>query len=238
MTGKEANEFFKDKFKQSLQMDMVFWISTIASIVFILINFDWYPGFLGFLYFNWVFFGSWIGILFLLTRRCGEIENLKSHHLKSLCRILLLVMIMIVPLTALVVLPILGVRWIVKTAKKGASNEDPLLEKSNEPTSQVALASVICSGLAAPLLVGITILQDIMISLRLLQRTAALASVGIGFWTGLILSIVGIILWAISRKHEGRHVWNFWAMRLIIVNVILAPFVLIFVLFFAIARVK
>lgn len=242
MTSKEANGFFKDKFKQSLRKDMIFWISTIVSVVLIVIYYIWeanrYDNFVEFLLFNWQFLGLWIGVLFLLTRNYNDVENLKSHHLKSLCRILLLVLMMIVPPTALVILPVLGVRWIIKTERKRSLNEESTPEKSNESTSKIALASVICSGLAAPLLFGITILQDMMISSGLLHRRDTWASEGLGFWTGLILSIIGIILWIISRKHEGRHVWNFWAMRLIIVNVILAPFALFFILAVAISRAK
>jgi hypothetical protein len=242
MNSKEANGFFKDKFKQSLRKDMIFWISTIASVVFTMIYYileaEWYANFVEFLYFNWSSFGFWIGALFLLTRNYNDVKNLKSHHLKSLCRILLLVLMIILPLTALVVLPVLGVWWVIKTEKKRSSNEESSLGGSNKPTSKIALASLICSGLASPLLFGITILQDMMISSGLLHRRDALASTSIGFLTGLILSIIGIVLWTISRKHEGRHVWNFWAMRLIIVNVILAPFALFFMFAIAIGRAK
>jgi len=242
MTGKEANVFFKDKFKQLLGKDMIFGVSVIASIVFAMIYYvleiEWYDSFVEFLYFNWLSFGFWIGALFLLTRNYNETENLKSHHLKCLCRILLLVLMIGVPLTVLVILPVSGVRWIIKTERKRASKEEQLPEKSNEPTSKIALASLICSGLSVPLLVGITVLQDMMISSGFLQRRDTLASAGVSFWTGIILSISGIILWTISRKHEGRHVWNFWAMRLIIVNVILAPFALFFLFAVAIFRAK
>ena len=250
MTGKEASDFFKDKFKQSLRKDMIFWISLIVSVVGIAIYYiletSWYANFVEFLYFNWSIFGLWIGALFLLTRNYNDSKNLKSHHLKSLCRILLLVLLIIMPHMALFVLPVLGIWWVIEVDRKNSSNEDAALEKSSKstseksskPTSKIALVSFICNALAVPLLFGITILQERMISSGLLHRTDALASAGIGFWTGIILSVTGIILWTISRKHEGRHVWNFWAMRLIIVNVILAPFVLFFIFAVAITRAK
>ena len=142
------------------------------------------------------------------------------------------------PLTAFIVIPALGVWWIVDLGRKNASKEETFLEESNKPKSKIALASLICSCLAMPLLFGITILQEMMISSGLLQRRDLLADAGIGFWTGFILSVIGIVLWTVSRKREGRHVMNFWAMRLIIVNIILAPFALFFMFAIAISRAK
>lgn len=241
MTGKEAKGFFADKFKQSLKKDMIFWISLILSIVFFVIYYTtatWYVNFIQFIRFNWTLFGLWIGALFLVTRKFADDENMKSHNLKSICRIFLLVLMFRNLLLALIILPALGVWMVIEANKKRSSNEEISLDGLEKPNSKLATASLICSGLAVPLLVGITTLQGIMISAGRIHRLDPLASTGIGFLVGLMLAIAGIVLWSISRKQEGRHKLNFWAMRIIIVNVILAPFVLFIMFAVAITRAK
>lgn len=248
MTGKEAKRFFKDKFKQSLHKDIVFWITLILSVMFFVFTYirdaEFYLNFWDFLRFRWSSFGLWAGVVFLLTRNYDNKEdgdgneNLGSQHLKSLYRVLLLVVIVAIPFFALIILPILGVGWVKKTEEKRILNEKAEIEESNQSAPKIALASLVCSGLAVPLLFGITALQGVLISSGVLHRRDALAEAGIGFMVGIVFAIAGIILWVISRKDEGRHVWNFWAMRLIIVNVILAPFVLVFMFMVAISRAK
>jgi len=242
MTGKEANVFFKDKFKQSLKKDLVFWIATLAGIAVAILYFiflgDWYDNFLDFVRFNWTRLGLWIGVSLLLTRNYNDTEDIKSHHQKSIYRILLLGLAFVMPFAAFFALPAAVVWWIIQKNKNQDSTEELPLEELDKSKSKIAIISIICSSLAVPLLAGITILQDMMISSGLIHRRDTLASPGIGFLIGIILAISGIVLWAISRKNEGRHVWNFWAMRIVIVNVILAPFVLIFMLAVTISRSK
>jgi len=241
MTGKEAKGFFKDKFIQSLRKDIVFWISTLAgvlvAITYYIVESSWHLNFFQFVLLNWPIFAFWVGGSFLLTRNFSENKNLKSHHLKSSIRVFLFMLVTLMPLTLFIVLPVLGVWLVIKNTKKTYLNDEQA-ENSKQPISKRAVFSLICSGIAVPLLFGITMIQGMLINSGVIHRRDALAGPGIGLLIGIIFAAIGIILWGISRKQEGRHVWNFWAMRLIIVNVILAPFVLFFVFAVAITRAK
>lgn len=242
MTGKETKAFFKEKFKQSLQKDMIFWISLVASVAFAVVRYqlvrEWYGNFMAFLRANWSVFAFWVGMLFLLTRNFMEVKDLKSHHLDALFRVFLLVLVVNLPLTAIVLLPVVVVRSLSQSEKKGALDTETGFEDQKPPITKTAMASMICSALSMPLLFGITLLQEWLISSGALNRMDSGADTGVGFLFGVVFAVAGMIFWRLSRKGEGRNVWNFWAMRLIVVNVILAPFALLFILAFTIMRSK
>ncbi|MCL1949575.1 MAG: hypothetical protein FWF59_07580 [Turicibacter sp.] len=242
MKRSEAKVFFKNKFRLSLRQDMVFWLSALIAIAVVghdmYRNWGWYDSFWQYMELYWPLLGAFIGFSYLATRRFEEAASEKQHHINATLKVLALAILWFFPANFLWAVPAFVAWFLLRTNKKWALQEGAL-EKRSSPPSKIALFSCICSGLSVPMLIGITWLQEAMISSGLLHRNHLLASPFlIPGQTGMVLAVVGIVLWAISRKKEGRHATNFWAMRLIIVNVILSPFALLWILAFAIGRSK
>ena len=233
--NKKTRDFLTNKFKHSLKEDLIFWLSTAGGVGFAIMVF--YTDYIGqdvlsFIRMVWPPFGLWVGACFLVTRNYDGASDIRAQHLKAFVRVILLASAVLRPLTALGIIPALIIWFVIETNKR------PTPEETKKPTSKLAMISLICSSLAIPLLFGITTIQTVMINSGLIHRREIWADTSIGFWIGLLLAVAGVVLWSISRRREGRTKLNFWAMRVIVVNVILSPIALIFILAIAITRSK
>ena len=255
---KKTRDFLKNKFKNSFKKDFLFWLSTLIGVglmgfTYHRQRFMWQGGFMQFIRSYWGIFGLWVGFAFLVTRNYDDSDDFVAQQIKSFVRVLLLAVMWVMPMAGLVIIPILILWMVIETNRRPTPENDQMVETKENPSveikqapsveikkapSKLAITSLVCSGLALPLLFGITMLQEFLMSSGILHRQDVWADAGIGFWVGVILATIGIVMWAISRRQEGRNAWNFWAMRLIVVNVILSPFALLFMLAIAIGRSK
>lgn len=144
----------------------------------------------------------------------------------------------IYPFSFLVIFPGALIIWILKWSKTQDVDETKLLKASSEPWSKATKLSLLFSGAAAPWFIAVTTLQETMLGNGLPRSSTFAQPFIFDLIPSILLALVGLFFWIRARKAEGKNYGNYWAMRLVIVNVILAPFALVLALIFAIGRAK